>query len=50
MSAIVQILGTDVDEAKRVLDTFGGNGIYLSVSVNSEAEANDIISLVDSMR
>lgn len=46
----VQILGTDVDEAKRVLDTFGGNGIYLSVSVNSEAEANDIISLVDSMR
>ena len=46
----VQILGASVQEAKRILDTFGSKGVYLSVNVDSEAEADDIIAFVESMR
>jgi len=46
----VQILGASVGEAKDILKTFGAKGIYLSVGVSSDAEANDIIGEVDSMR
>jgi len=46
----VQILGVKSDEAKQILSTFGAEGIYLSVHVESEAEAEDICALVDSMR
>jgi len=45
-----QILGLSVDEAKRILATFGAKGIYLSVYVNSRAEANEITALVEAMR
>lgn len=45
-----QILGVSVDEAKRILGTFGAKGIYLSVNVTSEAEADDIIAEIESMR
>jgi len=45
-----QILGTSVEEAKRILDTFGGRGVYLSVRVESEAEADEMIARVESMR
>jgi hypothetical protein len=45
-----QILGTTVDEAKRILETFGGKGVYLSVHVESESEADDIVAVVESMR
>lgn len=44
-----QILGASVEEAKRILDTFGSKGVYLCVHVNSEAEADDIIAAVDCM-
>lgn len=37
-------------EAKRTFDTFGSKGIYLSLNVTSEVEADDITSLVESMR
>jgi hypothetical protein len=46
----VQILGANVEEAKHILDTLGGKGVYLSVNVDSEAEAKEIIALVESMR
>lgn len=45
-----QILGASVDEAKRILGAFGAKGVYLSVRVNSEAEADDIVTVVESMR
>ncbi len=45
-----QILGISVEEAKRILNTFGSKGVYLSVHVNSETEADDIMAVVDSMR
>jgi hypothetical protein len=45
-----QILGVSVEEARRLLDTFGGRGVYLSVHVGSEAEAEDMIARVESAR
>jgi hypothetical protein len=46
----VQVLGASLEEAKGMLDTFGSRGVYLSVSVDSKAEAKEIIGLVDSLR
>jgi hypothetical protein len=46
----VQILGTNVEEAHRILDTFGSKGVYLSVHVTSEKEADDLIAAVECMR
>jgi hypothetical protein len=46
----VQILGASVQEAVRVLDTIGSDGVYLSVNVERETEAEEMIALVDSMR
>ncbi|MBT3273237.1 MAG: hypothetical protein HN368_08795 [Spirochaetales bacterium] len=46
----VQILGTTIEEAKHILNTFGAKGVYLSVSVGSEAEDDDMVAFVDSMR
>jgi hypothetical protein len=46
----VQILGASVREAKRILDTFGSDGVFLSVNVDSEAEAEEITAFVESMR
>ena len=45
-----QVLGASAEEARRVLDTFGGKGVYLAVHVDSEAEAESIIDLVESVR
>jgi hypothetical protein len=45
-----QVLGVSVGEAKEILKAFGAKGVYLSVNVNSDAEADDITDAVDSMR
>ena len=45
-----QILGMNVDQAKCILDTFGVKGVYISVRVGSEEEADEMIALVESMR
>lgn len=46
----VQIPGVNIDEARQILSTFGAKGVYLTVGVSSEAEADAICALVDSMR
>lgn len=46
----VQILGVGTEEAKRILKIFGGKGVYLSVHVDSETEANEMIALIEAMR
>jgi hypothetical protein len=46
----VQILGANVQEAKRILDVFGSMGVYLSVNVESAAEADEIVAAVESAR
>jgi hypothetical protein len=46
----VQILGASVEEANRILDTFGAKGVYLSVHVTSETEADDLIAAVECLR
>ncbi len=46
----VQIVAATHEEAKHILDVFGGKGIYLSVSAESEADADDIEGVVASMR
>jgi hypothetical protein len=49
-SKSVQILGASVLEAKRILETFGCKGVYLSVNVESKAKAGEIIAFVQSVR
>ena len=46
----VQILGADTEQARRILDTFGTRGVFLSVDVNTESEAEAMIALVESLR
>lgn len=46
----VQIFGATAEEARSILDAFGSKGVYLSVNVNSEAEADGIAALVGSRR
>lgn len=46
----VQILDTAINEAKDILNAFGAKGVYLGVRANSEAEAADILTEVDSRR
>jgi hypothetical protein len=46
----VQILGASTREARQILDRFGGDGVYLSVGVRSEAEAEDVIAAVEALR
>jgi hypothetical protein len=46
----VQILGVSVAEARRILDTVGSKGVYLSVNIDSDSEADEIIAIVESVR
>ena len=43
----VQILGIDADDARRIFDTFGTRGIYVSVKVTTEGEADEIMEYAE---
>lgn len=43
-------INTSPNEAKQILKTFGAKGVYLVVRADSREEADDLITLVDSMR
>ncbi|MBI4560386.1 MAG: hypothetical protein HY706_22595 [Candidatus Hydrogenedentes bacterium] len=46
----VQILGVSPDEARQILDTFGGAGVYLSVQGPTGQELEALLDLVESLR
>ena len=43
----VQIMGAEMEEARRIFKLFGTKGIYMSVKVGSEAEANEIMEYAE---
>ena len=43
----VQIMGVDANDARRLFDTFGTKGMYLSVKVGSRKEADEIMEYAE---